>query len=76
MLLSESEKARILRQFMLDIVIDLINKKTGVGTKYINQNDSNFILTSLHEDNYRQQFTDALKIMSVMIDLNKQNLQI
>ncbi len=61
MLLSESEKAKILRQFILDIVIDLINTKAGVGTKYINQNDNTFILVSLQEDNYRQQFIDALK---------------
>lgn len=42
MLLSESEKARALRQLMLDIVIDLINRKTGGGTKYINQRDKDF----------------------------------
>lgn len=61
MLLSESEKARALRQLMLDIVIDLINRKTGGGTKYINQRDKDFIFSSLQEDNYRRQFTDALK---------------
>ncbi len=61
MLLSESEKARALRQLMLDIVIDLINRKTGGGTKYINQRDKNFIFSSLQEDNYRRSFTDALK---------------
>lgn len=61
MLLAESEKARILRQMMLDIVIDLINKKTGGATKYINQRDKDFISASLQEDNYRRQFTDALK---------------
>jgi hypothetical protein len=33
MLLSENEKARILRQMMLDIVIGLINQKTGGSTK-------------------------------------------
>ena len=43
MLLSESSNARILRQAMLDIVIDLINKKTGGSTKYINQRDKHFI---------------------------------
>ena len=37
MLLSESDKARALRLLMLDIVIDLINRKTGSETKYINQ---------------------------------------
>lgn len=49
MLLSESEKARALRQLMLDIVIDLINKKTGGSTKYINQRDQNFLGSSLQE---------------------------
>ena len=61
MLLSESEKARALRQLMLDIVIDLINRKTGGGTKYINQRDKDFVFSSLQEVNYRRQFTDALK---------------
>lgn len=62
MLLSESEQARALRQLMLDIVIDLINRKTGGGTKYINQRDKDFVFASLQEDNYRRQFTDALKL--------------
>ena len=61
MLLSESEKARALRQMMLDIVIDLINRKTGGGTKYINQRDKDFFFASIQEENYRRQFTDALK---------------
>ena len=61
MLLTESEKAKILRQMMLDIVIDLIKKKTGGSTRYINQRDKDFISASLQEDNYRRQFTDALK---------------
>lgn len=61
MLLSESEPARALRQMMLDIVIDLINRKTGGGTKYINQRDKDYVFASLQEDNYRRQFTDALK---------------
>ena len=62
MLLSESDQARALRQLMLDIVIDLINRKTGGGTKYINQRDKDFVFASLQEDNYRRQFTDALKL--------------
>ena len=61
MLLAESERARALRQLILDIVIDLINRKTGGGTKYINQRDKDFIFSSLQEDNYRRQCTDALK---------------
>ena len=46
MLLSESDKARALRQLMLDIVIDLINRKTVGGTKYINQRDKDFVFSS------------------------------
>ena len=61
MLLTESENARILRQLILDIVIDLINQKTGGGTKYINQRDKDFISTYLQEENYRREFTDALR---------------
>lgn len=61
MLLSESEKARALRLLMLDIVIDLINRRTGGGTKYINQRDKDYIGSALQEENYRRQFTDALK---------------
>lgn len=61
MLLAESDKARALRQMMLDVVIDLINRKTGGGTKYINQRDKEFVFSSLQEDNYRRQFTDALR---------------
>ncbi len=61
MLLSESDRARLLRQTMLDIVIDTINQRTGGGTKYINQRDEDFIHSWFAEENYRKQFTDALK---------------
>lgn len=61
MLLSESENAKILRRLMLDVVIDLINQKTGGGTKYINQRDKDFIGAYLQEENYRKEFTDALR---------------
>jgi hypothetical protein len=44
MLIRESEQARLFRQLILDIVIDTINKRTGGGTKYINQRDEDFIL--------------------------------
>lgn len=61
MLLTESETARELRSTILDIVIDTINKKTGGGTKYINQRDSNFVITYFKNENYRKAFTDALR---------------
>lgn len=61
MLLTESETARVLRQTILDIVIDTINKRTGGGTKYINQRDEEFLNASFSEENYRKEFTDALR---------------
>ena len=44
MLLTDSEKARELRNVILDIVIDTINKRTGGSTKYINQRDENYLV--------------------------------
>jgi len=61
MLIGESERARLLRQMILDIVIDTINQRTGGGTKYINQRDEDFLLAAFQEENYRKEFTDALK---------------
>jgi hypothetical protein len=61
MLITESERARLLRQAILDIVIDTINQKTGGSTKYINQRDEDFIISYFREENYRKEFTDALK---------------
>jgi len=60
MLLSKSERARQLRSVMLDITLDTINKKTGGGTKYINQRDEDFIVNLLKGEFYRREFTDAL----------------
>jgi hypothetical protein len=61
MLLVESPVAKSLRQVILDIVIDFINQKAGGATKYINQRDSDFIGAFLQEENYRREFTDALR---------------
>ncbi len=60
MLITESDKAKLLRQTILDIVIDTINQKTGGGTKYINQRDEDFIISYFKEENYREEFTNAL----------------
>lgn len=60
MLLTESEKAKILRSMILDIVIDIMNQKTGGHTKYINQRDEDFLIQIIKEENYRKKFTDAL----------------
>lgn len=61
MLMVESERARLLRQTILDIVIDTINQQTGGGTKYINQRDEDFIISYFEEENYRKEFTDSLR---------------
>ena len=61
MLWVESENAKVLRQIMLDIVIDFVNQRTGGSTKYINQRDRDFISAFLQEENYRREFTDALR---------------
>ncbi len=61
MLLTDSEKAKELRSAILDIVIDTINKRTGGGTKYINQRDEDFVGSLLRGEDYRKEFTDALR---------------
>ena len=60
MLIAESERARLLRQTILDIVIDTINQRTGGATKYINQRDEDFIQAYFQGENYRKEFTRAL----------------
>jgi hypothetical protein len=61
MLLSDSDKAKELRSAILDIVIDTINKRTGGSTKYINQRDEDFVVNLLKGEDYRREFTDALR---------------
>lgn len=61
MLLTDSQRARLLRQLVLDIVFDVINQRTGGGTKYINQRDEDFLQVWFQGENYRKQFTDALR---------------
>lgn len=68
MLIAESERARLLRQTILDIVIDIINQRTGGGTKYINQRDESFLHSAFAEENYRKEFTDAL---NYYVDMGK-----
>jgi hypothetical protein len=61
MLLIDSEKAKEMRSTILDIVIDTINQRTGGGTKYINQRDEDFVINLLSGEQYRKEFTDALR---------------
>ena len=60
MLLRESQRARLLRQAMLDIMLDTINIRTGGATKYINQREEDFLVAYFEEENYRKEFTSAL----------------
>ena len=61
MLLTTSEKAKWLRSIMLDIVISVINEKTGGGTKYINRRDRNYVVSAIQEENYHRKLTDAIR---------------
>jgi hypothetical protein len=61
MLLVDSDRARLLRKLILDVVIDTVNSRTGGGTKYINQRDEDFIHAWYPQETYRKQFTDALR---------------
>ncbi|MDI3320179.1 DNA-binding protein [Pinibacter soli] len=60
MLLTGSKKAQKLRSAILDIVIDVLNKKLGGNTKFINQREEEFVPSAIREYNYRQEFTNAL----------------
>ena len=51
MLMTESHRAALVRQMILDVVIDTINARTGGGTKYINQRDEDFIHSAFIEEN-------------------------
>lgn len=62
MLLTESEKAKQVRNLMLDVVIDTINKRIGGSTKYINQRDEEFLVAIAREPQYRKEFTSALNL--------------
>jgi predicted transcriptional regulator len=60
MLLTESEKAKAIRARILDIVIYFISSRTGGNTKYINQRDSDYLMSAFQEENYRKEFVTAL----------------
>jgi hypothetical protein len=68
MLLTNSDRAKEVRSAVLNIVIDVLNKKLGGSTKYINQREEEFLPSAVREYNYRQEFTNAL---DKYIDENK-----
>lgn len=61
MLLTTSEKAKQVRSLILDIVISVINEKTGGGTKYINRRDRNYVTSAIQEENYHRKLTDTIR---------------
>jgi hypothetical protein len=61
MLLSDSERARLLRKTILDIAIDTVQARSGGTTKYINQRDDDYLSAAYTGFRYRRKFTDALK---------------
>lgn len=60
MLLTDSERAREMRSAVLSIVLDVLNKRLGGSTKFINQREEEFVPSAVREHNYRQAFTNAL----------------
>jgi hypothetical protein len=60
MLLTESDKAKIIRSQILDTVLYTINNRTGGGTKYINRRDVNYLPAAIAEENYRKNLTSAI----------------
>ncbi|GIZ08062.1 DNA-binding protein [Flavobacterium sp. UMI-01] len=60
MLLQTSEKAKEVRTFVLNVVIDVLNKKLGGSTKFINQREEEFVPAAMREINYRKEFTNAI----------------
>lgn len=61
MLLVVSDKARVLRNIILDIALDTINQKTGGNTKYINQRDENFVIQFFKGEYYKREFVSSLE---------------
>ncbi len=60
MLMTESQRAKIIRSKILDIVLDVMAQKSGGHTKYINQREEDYLPASYKEYSYRQEFTNAL----------------
>ncbi|MCM0722214.1 DNA-binding protein [Parabacteroides sp. W1-Q-101] len=60
MMLTDSEKAKIVRSIILDVVIATINEKTGGGTKFINRRDINYLPAAIKEENYRKNLTSTI----------------
>ncbi|MEZ8633431.1 DNA-binding protein [Vibrio lentus] len=60
MMLTDSEKAKVIRSQLLDIVIDVMALRSGGQTKFVNQRDEQYLVAAFQGENYRKQFTDAV----------------
>jgi hypothetical protein len=60
MLLTTSDRAKEMRSVILDMVLDVLNKRMGGTTKFINQREEEFLPSAIREFNYRQEFTNAI----------------
>ncbi len=61
MLLTTSEKAKEVRSRILDIVISVLNEKSGGSTKFINRRDKNYVASALSEENYYEKLMTAIR---------------
>lgn len=61
MLLTTSEKAKMVRSTMLDIVIAVMNERAGGSTKFINRRDRNYVGSAIIEEDYHKKLADAIK---------------
>lgn len=60
MLLTTSERAKEIRQKILDITMNVLQSRTNVNTQFINQRDPNFLEISYQNETGRKNFTNAL----------------
>lgn len=68
MLLKNSDKAKLVRSKILDIVLEVLTKKTDGKIKYINQRDATYLDRSFAEESERKKFTQALNLY---VDMNQ-----
>lgn len=60
MLLTTSERAKEIRQKILDITMNVLQSRTNGNTQFINQRDPNFLEVSYQNETGRKNFTNAL----------------
>lgn len=60
MLITHNQKAKQIRNVVLDLSIASINRRTGGGTRYINSRDTNYLQSAMSEKRYRKVLTTAI----------------